>query len=139
DGQRDEHVEVETFTSAEEVTEAGGRIGKRLDQAVRNGAELIARVTHLFPRLRLGDDARTPISKLTGSQPVFRQLVRHLRALDEGARTWTTGAYAPVAVTFSVESEATLNHGTYGQQREFRAPEGFALGERWSLHTKLTG
>lgn len=139
DGQREEHLAVETFTSAQEVTDARQRIGERVNRAVPNGADILARLTELFPRLRLGDDARTSVSALTGSEPVFRQLVRHLRALDEGARVWITGAYAPVAVSFSVESEATLNHGTYGPQREFAAPEGFVVTERWSLHTKLTG
>lgn len=139
EGQRDARVEVETFTSAKEVTDAERRLRERIDEAVPNGTELIERFTQLFPRLRLGDDALTPIRKLTGNEPVFRQLVRHLRALDEGARVWTTGVYEPVAVSFSVESEATLNHGTYGPQREFRAPEGFVVTERWSLHTKLTG
>lgn len=137
--QREEHVVVGTFAAAHEVTQARQQVIDRVDRAVPNGAAIITRLEELFPRLRLGDNARTSISALTGSEPVFSQLVRHLRALDEGARVWTTGAYAPMAVSFSVESEATLSHGSYGPQREFPAPAGVVAKERWSLHTKLTG
>lgn len=138
DGQRDEQVDVTTFTSEQEVNAARQQVVDRVDRAVPNGAVIIERVGELFPRLRLGPDARKPIETMTGSETVFHQLVRHLRALDEGARTWADGAYSPLAVSFSVESEATLNHGTYGPMRDFAMPDGFASA-RWSLHTKLTG
>jgi hypothetical protein len=138
DGQRDEHEEVLTFTSEHEVFACRELLVDRVDRSVSNGAMIIKRIGELFPRLRLGPDARSSIETLHGSEIVFPQLVRHLRALDEGARTWTHGAYKPLAVSFSVESEATLNHGTYGPMRDFGMPDGFAF-ERWSLHTKLTG
>jgi len=138
-GQRDEHVDVLTFMTAQEVNDARQAVADRVDQSVANGATIVARIGELFPQLRLGADARTSIEAMTGSETVFRQLIRHLRALDEGARVWTSGAYTPVAVSFSVESEPTLNHGTFGPQREFPAPDGFVVAERWSLHTKLTG
>lgn len=138
DGQREERVPVVVFTSEQEVTAARQAVVDRVDRAVPNGAGILERLAELFPRLRLGIDASTPIGALAGTETVFRQLVRHLRALDEGARTWTDGQYAPPAVSFSVESAATLNHGSYGPMRDFAMPDGFAF-ERWSLHTKLTG
>lgn len=138
DGQRNEQEEVVTFTSEQEVIAARQDVVERVDRSVPNGAVIIERVGELFPRLQLGPDARAPIEAMTGSETVFRQLLRHLRALDEGARTWANGAYSPVAVTFSVESEATLKHVTYGPMRNFAMPDGFAA-MRWSLHTKLTG
>lgn len=138
DGQRDEQVDVTAFTSEQEVNAARQQVVDRMDRVVPNGAVIIERVGELFPRLRLGPDARKSIAAMTGSEIVFHQLVRHLRALDEGARTWVDGAYSPLAVSFSVESEATLRHSTYGPMRDFAMPDGFAF-ERWSLHTKLTG
>ncbi|HMQ22566.1 MAG TPA: hypothetical protein PKE00_08770 [Planctomycetota bacterium] len=109
-----------------------------MDRAVPNGAAIIERAGELFPRLRFGQNALKPIGAMTGSETVFNQLVRHLRALDEGARTWADGVYEPLAVSYSVESSATLNHRTDGPMRDFGMPDGFAF-ERWSLHTKLTG
>lgn len=138
DGQRDERVEVVTFTSEKEVTAARQQVKSRVDGALPNGEAIIERIVELFPRLRLGPDARTAIKAMTGREVVFRQLVRHLRALDEGAQRWTDGAYSPLAVSFSPESDATLNHGKYGPMRDFAMPDGFAF-ERWSLHTKMTG
>ncbi len=138
DGQRDEKVAVTTFTSPGEVTSARTALLERVSRAVSNGLAIIQRLNELFPRLRIGDDARKSIEAMTGSETVFRQLVRHLRALDEGARLWISGTYEPLAVSYSVESEATLQHGTYGPMRDFATPAGFS-DARWSLHTKLTG
>lgn len=100
---------------------------------------LLARLGELFPRLRLGTRAVDQIAALTGSEPVFRQLLRHLRALDASATRWPEGeGFEPGGVTYSVESKATLDDGTLGPMRDFPVPEGFEA-ERWSLHTKLTG
>ena len=137
-GQCEKQEEVVTFTSEQEVTAARHHVVDRVDRSLPNGSVIVERVSELFSRLRLGRDARTPIEAMTGSETLFRQLVRHLRALDEGARMWADGAYSPLAISFSVESEATLNHGTYGPMRDFAMPDGFAF-ERWSLHTKMTG
>lgn len=138
DDQREERETVLTFTAEHEVTAAREDVVARVDGFLPNGAAIVERVGEVFPRLRLGPDARRRIGAMTGRETVFRQLVRHLRALDEGARTWADGAYSPLAVSFSVESNPTLNHGTYGPMRDFAMPEGFTF-ERWSLHTKLTG
>jgi hypothetical protein len=138
DGQRAETVDVRTFTSPVEVNTARADLVDRVCRTVSNGVAIVQRLGELFPRIHLGDDARKSIEAMTGNEPVFRQLVRHLRALDEGARLWTGGAYAPVAVSYSVESEATLKHGVYGPQRDFATPPEFRA-ERWSLHTKMTG
>ncbi len=139
DSLREEQISVTTFARAQEVAGARQQLVDRVDRAVPTGTAIVARIAELFPRLRLGDGARSQIEVLTGNETVFRQLVRHLRALDEGACAWAEGdVFAPVAVSFSSESEATLSHGTYGPMREFPTPAGFNVG-RWSLHTKLTG
>ena len=80
------------------------------------------------------------ITGLVGTEQVFRQLVRHLRALDHGARDWLPGMqYVPgSALSWSCESKATLDHSRYGPMRDFPVPDGFMI-ERWSYHAKLTG
>jgi len=78
------------------------------------------------------------VAALTGKEPVFGQLLRHLGALDEGARGWAdAAAYCPAgAVDWSPESETTRKHRRFGPLRDFPAPGGFAQ-ERFSYHTKL--
>lgn len=139
DGEYFESVQVETFATSGEVQGKRDSLARRLDHSLLKGATLVERIAEVFPRLRLGDRARNQIAALGGSEPVFPQLIRHLRALDEGALRWKESApFEPIAVTFSVESKSTLQDGTLGPLRDFPTPTGFAV-ERWSLHTKLTG
>lgn len=139
DGDRNEQVEVRTFARSEEVNDARDELIKRIDRMMSCGPAVLARVAEVFPSLIFGDRASGQIRELTGTEPVFRQLVRHLRALNEGALRWKDGEpFEPVAVTFSVESKPTLEDGALGPLRDFPTPPGFAV-ERWSLHTKLTG
>lgn len=138
-GERSETIDVPAFASADEVEPQRLMLLERIDRSVADGGALLARLGELFPRLRLGTRAVDQIAALTGSEPVFRQLLRHLRALDVGAIRWPEGeGFAPGGVTYSVESSATLDDGTFGPMRDFPVPEGFEA-ERWSLHTKLTG
>lgn len=110
-----------------------------VDAALVNGQSILDNLADVFPYLRLGHKARESFSALSGSEPVFQQLIRHLRALNSAAEEWIEGAaYRPEGITFSPESEQTLGHWRYGPIRDFPTPDGFA-NERWSLHTKLTG
>lgn len=139
EGERREEARVLTLACATDVAEHRAEIVGRIDRSVPNGAGLVSRLDELFPRLRLGPAARAQLADLTGMEQVFPQLLRHLRALDEGAQEWPEGdPFRPRGVSFSVESRATLIHGAYGPLRDFPPPEGFNA-ERWSLHTKLTG
>ena len=139
DGSRVETLQVLTFAASAEVENERAALINRVDCSVPNGATLVERSAELFPRVLLGDLAREQIVSTSGTTPIFRQLIRHLRALDEGVKHWEEDKpYVPVAVTFSVESKPTLNDGKLGPLRDFPTPEGFEV-ERWSLHTKLTG
>lgn len=110
-----------------------------LDQTIRNGKDLVSSAKSLFPNLRFGTRAEAQIGELTGNELAFRQLIRHLRSLDMGARIWNEGPFVPAkATTWSDESKSTLDHGKYGPMRDFPPPEGFAPS-RWRFHTKLTG
>ena len=138
-GERCETIDVQAFATADEVQRQQQDLLKCIDRSVADGRALLARLGELFPCLRLGTRAVEQIAALTGNEPVFRQLLRHLRALNLGATQWPEGGvFQPEGVTYSVESKATLDDGTLGPMRDFPAPEGFEA-ERWSLHTKLTG
>lgn len=138
-GERSDAIDVPAFASADEVETQRSMLLERIDRSVADGQALLARLAELFPRLRMGPRAVDQIAALTGSEPVFRQLLRHLRALDVGAIRWPAGeAFEAGGVTFSVESKTTLDDGTFGPMRDFPVPAGFQA-QRWSLHTKLTG
>ncbi len=139
DGWRSKSVSIQTLATPADVDGGRASLVQQLDRSIRDGSALVARVGVQFPRLRLGDRARRQIADVRGSESVFQQLVRHLRALDESARQWEHGRpFEPIGVTYSVESKRTLEDGSLGPMRDFPTPSGFTP-ERWSLHTKLTG
>lgn len=134
-----DEVAVDAVDCKEEVTALSEPIARKIDSAVANGAALVARLPELYPNLVLGRRAVDQLTELTGSEPFYAQVLRHLRALNRAAEKWPPGTpFGPDGVTFSVEAEATLKHGRFGPLRDFPTPPGFAP-ERWTLHTKLTG
>ncbi len=129
---------VSRFVSAGQVYAASEMLRSQVLRDVGSGAELLERVAALFPHLRLGPRAIEQIAALSGREPVFGSVLRHLGALDQGARQWAkSAAYCPAGgVNWSLESETTLKHGRHGPLRDFPVPAGFAQ-ERFSCHTKL--
>lgn len=110
-----------------------------LDRSIVDGATIIRRAVELFPYLRFGTRAEGQLRELTGAEAVFRQLLRHLRALNLGAKNWDDGPFAPGdAIAWSDESNQTLEHRRYGPMRDFPTPAGFQP-QRWRFHTKMTG
>lgn len=130
--------EVVCVQSSEEVECLKEQIEGLVENSVRSGPDLHRRIGCLCPHLTLGAVAVAQLESLTGSEPFFRQVVRHLRCLNRTAEDWTTGPFRPSGITSSPESQATLKHKSYGPQRDFDTPAGFA-SDRWSLHTKITG
>lgn len=133
------NVTVSTYAHRNAVTDNNLILQDIVDEGLLNGQVLLESIAEVFPHLLLGPKARESFSALSGSEPVFQQLIRHLRALNSAAEVWVEGSiYLPLGVTFSPESGQTLSHGRYGPARDFPTPEGF-VAERWSFHTKLTG
>lgn len=130
---------VITYARGDEVTANVSDLHGLVDASVSNGQVLLERASEVFPHLHIGPRATDALAALTGAEPVFQQLIRHLRALNSAAEAWAAGApYQPQGITFSPESDQTLSHGRFGPMRDFPSPNGFQQ-ERWSLHTKLTG
>lgn len=141
----DDHEFQETVSVCRVVTEndvqiQSGLIHRSVENSVADGGQLLERANDLFPRLRFGHRATQQITSLNGSEPVFHQLFRHLRALDLGVKSWRPDSpYSPAeSISWNIESGVTLNHGTYGPMRDFPMPNGFTP-RRWSNHTKLSG
>lgn len=132
-------VSVFAYAHGHEVAADAPQIQGQVDSKISNGQVLLDRLEEAFPFLRAGPSAIDTFAAMSGSEPVFRQLIRHLRALNAAAGVWSPGAaYRPEGITYSQESDQTLSHGRFGPMRDFPSPAGFAH-ERWSFHTKLTG
>ncbi|MCQ8119839.1 hypothetical protein [Methylomonas rosea] len=140
EGEFQETVQVCCLVTEDDVIHQSESIIRGVESSLENGDQLMKRAGELFPRLRFGPRAIEQISSLTGNEPVFHQLFRHLRALDQGAAAWQPDTqYTPVgSITWSRESNSTLNHVSYGPLRDFPTPHGFAP-RRWSYHSKLSG
>lgn len=140
EGEFREMAPVHRLVTEEHVLQRGGFIRSAIESALDNGQTLLMQSQDIFPRLRFGPKALQQIDQLSGNEPVFLQLIRHLRALDQGAAAWLPDmAFSPAeAIAWSRESNATLAHGSYGPMRDFPMPEGYPQ-LRWSNHTKLSG
>lgn len=133
------NVPVFAYARGQEVAAEAPQIQALVHAAISNGQVLLERCADAFAYLRFGPAATSSLAGLSGSEPVFRQLIRHLRALNSAAEAWEAGVpYKPQGITYSQESDQTLSHGRYGPMRDFPSPAGFEQ-ERWSFHTKLTG
>jgi phage FluMu protein gp41 len=135
-GETEGEIAIARFLDADQVNAERLRIIALIDASVSNGRELLRRQMELFPLLRIGDLALTQLRALSGNEIVFRQLLRHLRALNDAAKS--NALFEPVGICKSAESSPTLNHSKFGPQRDFPIPEGFDY-QRWSDHSKLTG
>lgn len=135
-----ETVQVYRLVTEDNVHQQSESIKQGIKDSVSDGSQLLERANELFPRLRFGYRAVDQIAALTGNEPVFHQLFRHLRALEQGAAAWMPGTqYSPSeAITWSPESRETLHHRNHGPLRDFPMPDGFTP-RRWSNHTKLSG
>lgn len=130
---------VTTYCCGDEVAADANDLHGLVDASICSGQVLLERASEVFPHLHIGPRAAGAFATLTGAEPVFQQLIRHLRALNSAAAAWAAGApYQPQGITFSPESDQTLSHGRFGPMRDFPSPDGFQQA-RWSLHTKLTG
>lgn len=134
----EEQREIMAVASEEEVDAQREGVTEKVTRSVPDGPTLVRRLPELFPRLRLGGGGEAQLLALTGNEPIFGQVLRHLRALQDAAEDWEPGSAIAPAVAHSVESKATLEHGMYGSLRDFPTPEGVPPF-RWTLHTKLAG
>jgi hypothetical protein len=107
----------------------------RVLRRVESGSELWRRRTELLASLEFCARVERDLAALTGKEPWFFEICRHLAVLSDSISVWTDGAFNPTDVTWTHESKPTLDHPVYGAQREFDAPGG--QRRQFSSHTKL--
>jgi len=137
EGDHIEYISIRNVMEREHVEVHRAELQDVLKRELRDGAAILERAGEVFPRLRFGATAADQLEQLNGKERWYSQLLNHLRALNQGAENWREGSFEPDgALEFSVESQQTLKHGSYGPQRDFPVPEG-APSERFSLHSKI--
>jgi phage FluMu protein gp41 len=134
EGESNQIATISRFVASSQIVAQRDRITELLYGFVRTGSELLTRQLELFPRLRMGPLAIGQLAELTGHEIIFRQLLNHLRSLNDAAAN--ESKFEPVGIRSSPESGQTLNHAKFGPQRDFPVPDGFQR-IRWSNHSKF--
>ena len=133
----EEKVEVCCLSCLPQVESRRGWIVSRIQREVRTGEDLYRRREALLPNLLFCDDAPGQLRDLSGREPYFQQVCRHLLVLNEYVGGWQGGTFSMAGITWSDESNETLNHLEYGRRRRFTCPDGSE--QTFSLHTKPSG
>ena len=108
-----------------------------LESPIGDGDELWSGRTLHFPRLIFCASTEDFVRSLSGKELHFRQILRHLTALNRYLLTWTDGEFALTGVDWSYESTATMNRAELAALRTFTCPDN--VSRRFSPHTKLHG
>ncbi len=105
------------------------------DARLASGPLMLANLAEVLPRLTLTSVAREQIQSLSGGEPVYPTIKRHLQALNAHAHKWEVGrSYAvELPLNCSPEGETTLKQ--FGEQRTAILPDGSSHIFSW--HTKL--
>jgi hypothetical protein len=92
----------------------------------------------LFPNLMFCDGAARTLQALSGKEPYFTQICRHLFVLNSFCADWPAqGLIALKEISWSDESSSTLNNDDLRSKREFNCPDG--VRRLFTRHTKPTG
>ncbi|RUS96988.1 hypothetical protein DSM106972_085380 [Dulcicalothrix desertica PCC 7102] len=111
-------------------------IQERLRTGVQDGIELWNRREELFPSLTFCDSVRQQLQSFNTGNPLLRQVVNRLFALEKSCKSWTEGAFDfdTLSCKASPESESRLKR--FQSQLTFRCPDG--VNRNFSLHVRMT-
>ena len=137
--EQEEAVETQAVVNWHDPKSIGGFetwIDDRQRSEIRDGQELLAQSEDVLPRLDFMPACRDQLAALTGNERPFREVVRHLMALNRRAATWFDGPFeAACEVPCSDESETVLNNARFRQARSFACDDGETRVFSW--HTKI--
>lgn len=134
DSSSEEQVQVINLATLDHTRVNKPDLRERLLDDVTSGNSILEHAERLFPRLGFGKKSREQLKDILGTEPYFREVIRHLDILNETMENWQSGPYDPSGVDWSVESESTLQQ--YGDTRKFSCVDGVV--RQFSSHTKIT-
>jgi hypothetical protein len=110
-------------------------IQERLRTGVRDGVDLWNRREELFPTLLFCESVSVQIQSLENGNPILRQVVGRLFALEQSCKIWLNGSYDLNQLNkASPESESRLKK--LKKLLTFRCPDG--KDRIFSLHMRMT-
>ncbi|NNG03254.1 MAG: hypothetical protein HKM95_04040 [Inquilinus sp.] len=113
-----------------------GWIDDRQRSEIADGPSLLVQAPDVLPHLDLMPACREQLGALTGNEQPFREVVRHLLALNRRAADWTDGTFeAGCGVPCSDESETVLSNAKLRRARTFLCDDGEAQVFSW--HSKI--
>ena len=130
-------VHVCCLSTIEHVHQRRTWITERIQREVRSGMELWKRRESILGNLVFCVQVRHQLENLTGNEPYFRQILRHLFELHRYLGEWDIGPFTLAGISWSEESRETLEHPEYGPLRKLECPDG--IERTFSLHSKPTG
>lgn len=113
----------------------GSWITSRQQQELRDGSEIVRRCAEILERLEFTNTAIAQLNHLTGNEPVFPFVVRHLFALNEQARGWDGTKPFSDGYPFPCSEESGPTLQMYGETRRFICPDGEKRLFTW--HSKI--
>ena len=128
-------VDVANFADPVQVDQRKAALRTRIMRDIPDGDTLWERRSELFPRLDFCARAERQVKKLHGNEIYFREICRHLFVLSDCLADWSEGAFDPVGIEWTPESNPTLQHRVYGPMRDIECPDGEV--RRFSAHSKL--
>lgn len=126
-------ISVESIYSFDQLQAACSASHEKQIASVDNGKALVKLLPTIFAHISCADDAISQLSNLTGSEQFFREIIRHFSILNHTMSQWDGGLFDPKGLTWSSESESTLNQ--FGKYRQFVCTDGNL--RQFSLHTKI--
>ncbi|MBB3061092.1 hypothetical protein [Microbulbifer rhizosphaerae] len=132
-GEEESQINVVNLASLEHLETHRNSLRESLFLDISSGPALLEKAPLFFPSLSFGKSAQSQLMAMTGSEPYFPEIVRHLDVLNATMKDLESGAFAPRGISWSTESQPTLE--MYGQRREFGCLDGEV--RRFSLHSKL--
>ncbi len=137
-GLKTEEKKVCSFTNSGQIAGRLEWMRKRIQQDIVDGSAAWNKHAELFPNLTFCESASDWLKSMTGKEPYFWQVCRHLFILNSFCVEWPmTGVGQLTAISWSDESDSTLNNKSLRSKREFNCPDG--QRRLFRLHTKPTG
>jgi hypothetical protein len=128
-------VDVCSLCRKDHIENRAAWLQNRLQRSVTTGNELIENREQLLPHLQFSQNAINQALQLTGNEQYFHEMVRHLFVIETAIREWQSGALRLGNVTYSHESQPTMDNRTLREKRQFVCQD---LEKRtFSLHTKI--
>ena len=113
-----------------------GWIDDRQRSEIADGPTLLQQAPEMLPNLDFMPSCRDQLAALTGNEQPFREVVRHLLALNRRAAEWTEGSFeSGCAVPCSDESETVLSSARLRQARTFVCDDDCKRVFSW--HSKI--